>query len=68
MPDIAQGCHELRITDSGSNWRIMYHVAPEAVVVLEVLNKKTKATPHAVIDNCRRRLRTFKTLMEGKKP
>ena len=68
MPEIAPGCHELRITDTNNNWRIMYHVAPEAVVVLDVFNKKTKATPHAVMDNCRRRLRAFQNLMEGKKP
>jgi phage-related protein len=68
MPEIAPGCHELRITDANNNWRIMYHVAPEAVVVLDVFNKRTKATPHAVMDNCRRRLRAFQNLMEGKKP
>lgn len=68
MPEIAPGCHELRINDSGSNWRIMYHVAPEAVVVLDVFHKKTKTTPHAVTGNCRRRLRAFQILMEGKKP
>ncbi len=39
----------------------------KTVVVLDVFNKKTKATPHAVMDNGRRRLRAFQILMEGKR-
>jgi phage-related protein len=64
MPEIATGCHELRIKDSGHNWRIVYHVAREAVVVLDVFSKKTNATPKTVITASRRRLGAFQTLME----
>jgi phage-related protein len=62
MP-MAAGCHELRVVDSGHYRRIMYHVGPEAILVLEVFSKKTNATPSNVIAACRRRLGA---LMEGK--
>jgi len=39
--------------------RIVYHVEPDAVVVLEVFSKKTEATPTATLDNCRRRLAAY---------
>jgi len=53
-------CHELRIVDGGANWRIVYHLATDAVVVLDVFAKKTATTPKSVIDNCRKRLAMFK--------
>ena len=59
MPDIGTGCHELRITDEGLNWRIMYHIATDSVVILDVFPKKTKATPKSVISQCRKRLAEF---------
>jgi hypothetical protein len=36
MPGIGPGCHELRIVDGQANWRIMYHIATDAVVILDV--------------------------------
>ena len=32
MPVFGRGCHELRIVDRGSTWRIVYHVEADAVV------------------------------------
>lgn len=61
MPGVAAGCHELRIPDAGLTWRIVYHVAPEAVVVLGVFQKKTMATP---IRECQRRLALFRRAVE----
>src|SRR3990172_7206985 len=49
MPDIGSACHELRIVDGPVNWRIVYHIATDAIVVLEVFAKKTRATPRRVI-------------------
>lgn len=60
MPAIGSGCHELRIVDVGSNWRLMYHLAPDAIVILEVVAKKTPTTPKAVIDECRKRLDRYR--------
>jgi phage-related protein len=38
----------------------MYHVAPDAVVVLDVFSKKTESTPAAVLSACRRRLARYR--------
>ena len=59
MPSIGPGCHELRVVDESQNWRIVYFLAEDAVVVLEVFAKKTGKTPARVIETCRRRLRAY---------
>jgi len=67
MPDIGAGCHELRIVDGPVNWRIMYHIAPDAIVILEVFQKKTAAAPKSVIADCRKRLAAFQRVDQGQK-
>jgi phage-related protein len=59
MPVIGPRCHELRIQDDVTTWRIVYRLDPDAVLVLEVFTKKTQATPKQVIENCKRRLRRY---------
>jgi len=59
MPSIGLGCHELRVTDAGGEWRLVYALAGGAVVVLDVFQKKTRATPQAVVDQCTKRLRDY---------
>ena len=44
MPGIGAGCHELRIIDDRRSWRIVYHVAEEAIVILHVFEKKGRKT------------------------
>jgi phage-related protein len=58
MPSIGPRCHELRVNDPGArqSWRIIYRLDPDAVVVVEVFSKRTRATPHEVIHRCRQRL------------
>jgi phage-related protein len=34
MSVIGRRCHELRIVDADATWRIMYHIAAEAIVIL----------------------------------
>ena len=41
MPGVGPQCHELRINDPGRAWRIMYHLEPDAVVILDVFSKTT---------------------------
>ena len=60
MPSVARGCHELRIIDRDATWRVMYNVDSDAIVILEVFPKKTRATPKTVIDTCRARLRSYR--------
>ena len=59
MPSIGSQCHELRINDENQTWRIVYHVATDAVVILDVFSKKNAATPNEVLTNCKRRLAAY---------
>ena len=59
MSSIGSRCHELRINDENSTWRIVYRLDQDAVVILEVFSKKTAQTPATVIENCKRRLREY---------
>ncbi|MGB6000794.1 MAG: type II toxin-antitoxin system RelE/ParE family toxin [Thermoanaerobaculia bacterium] len=59
MPEIGRQCHELRITNRNTTWRIIYCVNPEAVIILEVFAKTTKKTPSRIVQVCRRRLKDY---------
>ena len=59
MPSIGARCHELRINDGGTYWRLVYRIDTDAIVILEVFAKKTGATPKAVIATCRERLKEY---------
>lgn len=59
MPEIGARCHELRIKDGPAEWRIIYRVDPDAIVIAEVFKKKTQRTPHHVLDVCRKRFRSY---------
>lgn len=59
MPEIGMRCHELRIPDGGVDWRIIYRLDEDAVVIIEVFRKKTQKTPRHVLELCRRRLRRY---------
>lgn len=59
MPVIGSQCHELRIRDRDQTWRIVYHVASDAIVILEVFGKKTRTTPIQVVELCRKRLAAY---------
>jgi len=47
------------LRDAEADWRIVYRLDPDAVVILEVFAKKTRTTPKTVIDACTRRLREY---------
>jgi phage-related protein len=59
MPSIGARCHELRIDDENKTWRIVYRIDTDAIVILEVFEKKTRTTPKDVIENCKRRIRLY---------
>jgi len=61
MPEISPRCHELRIVDEKVDWRIIYRIDSDAIVILEVFEKKTKTTPRAMIDVCRKRLTRYES-------
>ena len=59
MPSIGARCHELRVNDQDSTWRLVYRVDEDAIVILEVFSKKTSKTPKRVIDACKRRMKAY---------
>ncbi len=59
MPSIGAACHELRIVDKNSTWRIVYRIDSDAILILEVFSKKTRETPQKVIDACKRRIKNY---------
>ena len=59
MPNIGSNCCELRINDEKSTWRIIYRIDKDAIIILEVFNKKSQQTPKKVIDNCKKRIKEY---------
>jgi phage-related protein len=59
MPSVGLRCHELRIRDVDKNWRIIYRIDEDAILIIEVFSKTTKATPKNVIEVCKKRLSKY---------
>lgn len=59
MPGIGSACHELRIGDEGTDWRIFYAIRPDAIVILGVEKKGTQRTPKSTVLTCKRRLQAW---------
>jgi len=61
MSSIGPRCHELRIDDGNRAWRIVCRIDHDAIVILEVFEKKTPKTLPEVIENCKRRISLYET-------
>lgn len=59
LTNVCSRCGALRIRDKKHNWRIMYRVDNDSVLILEVYAKKSRRIPMAVIDRCKRRLKQY---------
>lgn len=59
MPSVGPRCHELRIRDENRNWRILYRIDADAIVIMEVFAKTTQQTPQPRLEQCRKRLREY---------
>ena len=59
MPEIGARCHELRVTDAGKTWRVVYRIDSDAIIVAGLFEKKTRQTPDHVLQDCRKRLRHY---------
>lgn len=59
MPAVGRRCHELRINDGNTTWRVIYRIDADAIVILEVFSKKTAKTPTNVVAACRKRLKDY---------
>jgi phage-related protein len=65
MPSVGRRCRELRIRDENKNWRIMVRIDEDAVVVVDVFEKKTRTTPAKVIAVCKDRLKRYDEIAKG---
>jgi len=64
LPIIGPRCGALRVRDGQHNWRIIYRVDLDAVLVLDVYAKKTKKIPENVIDRCKKRLKEYDDIVK----
>src|SRR5437867_273353 len=65
LPSIGARCHELRVRDENKNWRIIYRIDEDRILIIEVFNKTTRQTPNAVINVCRSRLAKYDRARES---
>ena len=49
---------------AAANWRIVYRLDPDAVVIVDVFSKKTAQLPKTALDGCRARLRRYDATIE----
>ena len=59
MPSIGRRCGELRFRDEEHNWRILYRIDDDAILVIDVFPKKTQRTPNAILARCKKRLAEY---------
>ena len=45
--------------DENLTWRIIYRIYTDAILILEVFEKKTNKTPKSIIDICKQRIRRY---------
>ena len=64
LPDVGTRCGALRVRDAGHNWRIMYRIDADAVLILDVYPKKTRKIPGEVIRRCKDRLKRYDTTVK----
>jgi phage-related protein len=67
LPDVGARCGALRIRDAEHNWRIMYRIDVDALLILDVYPKKTRKIPDEVIERCRQRIRQYDEAVKATK-
>lgn len=59
LPTIGPRCSELRVRDAEHNWRFVYRLDEDAVIVVDVFAKKSQRLPDEIVRQCRARLRAY---------
>lgn len=67
LPDVGPGCGALRVRDAEHNWRIMYRIDSECVLILEVYSKKSRKIPTEVFRRCKQRIKQYEIARESPK-
>ena len=62
MKQVGPQCHCLRVKDANHEWRIIYRIDDDAIVLAAIFDKKTPQTPDAQKDLARKRLAMYDTL------
>jgi phage-related protein len=66
LPNVGPRCGAL-VRDAEHNWRIMYRVDSDAVLILEVYSKKTRKIPDEVIKRSKDRLKRYDDAVKAAK-
>lgn len=67
LSDVGPRCGALRVRDADHNWRVMFRIDTDAVLILDVYHKKTRKIPDEVIERCRQRLKQYDTAVNAAK-
>jgi phage-related protein len=59
IPDLCPRCHELRIKDQDKWYRIIYRLDRDAIIILDVFEKKSNKIPKRILDTCRQRIKRY---------
>lgn len=59
MPSVGPRCHELRIPDGDVDWRVVYRIDPDVVLIVEVFARTTETTPQHVVEVSQWRLKRY---------
>jgi predicted XRE-type DNA-binding protein len=52
------------VLDKGCNWRVIYRIESDAIVILDVFPKKSQGTPKTVIEQSKARLAQYLRVIE----
>lgn len=62
LPAVGPRCGELRVRDAQHNWRIVYHIDDDFVVILDVFAKTSPQAQKQSIARCQKRLAEYLAL------
>jgi phage-related protein len=65
LPILGPRCGSLRVRDGEHNWRIVYRIDADAILILEVYAKKTRKVPTGVIERCKKRLQDYDAISKN---
>ena len=65
LPIVGPHCGALRVRDANLNWRLIYRIDKDAVLILEVYAKKTRRIPDEVIERCQQRLKKYDAVVKS---
>jgi phage-related protein len=67
LRNVGKRCRALRVRDAEHNWRIMYRIDADAILILEVYAKKTQKIPDEVVQRCQQRLNRYDEAVKAAK-